>query len=126
MRKPERRELVVVKNWKGERRAKEVEGEEPHRTTVDLGFPTARIRREDPPGRRGGVPGTGRAPAPSLVIPKEEWRAGSAAYKRALREAQHRHHSAAQQSTAEPSTQDGMHWKQRSKRTRASAFGPGG
>lgn len=37
---------------------------------------------------------------------------------RPLRGAQHRHHSIAQQSTMEPSTRDGTHWRQRFKLTR--------
>ena len=40
MRKPERRKLVVVRGWKGERRAKEVEGEESHRTTGGIALQT--------------------------------------------------------------------------------------
>ena len=40
-----------------------------------------------------------------------------------MREARHRHHCGAQKSTAEPSTRDGTHWRQRSKRTRVIAIG---
>ena len=151
MRKPERRELVVVRGWKRERRAKEVEGEEAHRTTVDLALQTKRLQREDPPGCPRGDPGTRRAPVPFSAIREEEWRAGYAVsrsssgtgryafhvgkdatcftlfvWSRPSREARHRHHSAAQQPTAEPSTQDGTHWSRRSKRIRVSATGPGG
>ena len=77
-RKPEGRELVVEGGEKVERRAKEVEGEEPQGMTVDLGYQTSRYQRENPLGRREGGPRTGRAPVPSLVTPEEEWRAGSA------------------------------------------------
>lgn len=40
------------------------------------------------------------------------------------REVRHRHHSAAQHPTAEPSTQYGAHWRRRSKQIRISAIGP--
>ena len=78
MRKPERRELVVVKNWKGERRAKEVEGEKAHRTAVGLALQTERLQREDPPGRQRGGPGTRHDPVPFSAIREEERRAGYA------------------------------------------------
>ena len=78
MRKPERRELVVVRSCKGERRAKEMEGEEAHHTTVGLALQTERLQQEDPPGRQRGDPGTRRAPVPFSAIREEEWRAGYA------------------------------------------------
>ena len=78
MRKPERRELVVVRGWKGERRAKEVEGEEAHRTAVGLALQTERLQRKDPPRRQRADPGTRRAPVPFSTIREEEWRAGYA------------------------------------------------
>lgn len=42
------------------------------------------------------------------------------------REARFRHRSAAQKSTAETSTRDGMRWKRRSKRIQIFAFEPRG
>ena len=78
MRKPERRELVVVRGWKGERRDKEVEGEEAHRTTVGLALQTESLQREDPPGRQRRDPGARRASVPFSAIREEEWRAGYA------------------------------------------------
>ena len=78
MRKPERRELVVVRGWKRERRAKDVEGVEAHRTTVGLALQTERLQREDPPGRQRGGPGTRHDPVPFSAIREEEWRAGYA------------------------------------------------
>ena len=78
MRKPERRELEVVSGWQGERRAKEVEGEEAHRTAVGLALQTERLQREDPPGRQRGDPGTRRATVAFSAIREEEWRAGYA------------------------------------------------
>lgn len=41
-------------------------------------------------------------------------------------ETHHRHRSASQQSTAEPSTRDGTHLRKGSKRTRVFAIGPHG
>ena len=45
---------------------------------------------------------------------------------RPLREARHRRHSAAQQSTAKPSTRDGTRQRYRSKQIRVAAMGRGG
>ena len=67
-RKAEGRELVVEKEEKGEERVREVEGEGQQRTTGGPAHQTARLRREDLPGRRGGEHGTGSAYAAGGLV----------------------------------------------------------
>lgn len=115
---------------------------------MDPGYQTARNLLEDPLGRRGGDLGAGRAPVLSWAPPGETLCAGSIGERsssgngpyvlhvgkeatcstlvvrlRPSRDARHRHHSVAQQSAAEPSTQGGARWRQWFKRARVFAIG---
>lgn len=108
-----------------------------------------RHQLEDPPGRRGGDPGTGRlfpcllgrhprrrgvrcllcnAPAREPGCTFSTWAKASRYVVGALARGATPAplFSSVQQSTAEPRIQDGTHWRQRFKRTRVFAIGPRG